>query len=99
MFQVIEVDPAKSEVLGSIDFDEARCLTSVAFGGEKLNDLYVTSAKGGDPNKLRKEAGSLFVVRNLKSFQDGQPVTGYAGRSANPDILTALTASRDDSNE
>jgi hypothetical protein len=38
--------------------------TSVAFGGQGLTDLYVTSAIWGDEDGS-KEAGSLYRVRGL----------------------------------
>jgi len=39
-------------------------VTSVAFGGPKLNDLYITTASIGIDRTKDKLAGSLFVVRN-----------------------------------
>lgn len=85
--QVIEVLPSleggKGKLLGAVDFGQnARNITSLVFGGEQLTDLYVTSARVGDPEKIRKYAGSLFRVRGLKSYLDGEPVSGFEGFEA-----------------
>jgi len=39
--------------------------TSVAFGGPKLNDLYITSASWGLDRSKDPTAGSLFVIYNM----------------------------------
>jgi D-xylonolactonase len=57
------------QVLGSIQFT-AKNVTSVCFGGEKLDQLFITSAKEGD---RASAAGSLFQtclpVRGLRRFK------------------------------
>lgn len=85
ILQVIEVKPSQNggpgEVLGTIEF-EAGQMTSVAFGGPNLTDLYVTSAKMGDPKTWGPQGGSFFVVKNLKSHEKGNPdVQGFTGRN------------------
>lgn len=63
--QVIEVDPSTCQVVRTIMFPEAKKPTSVVFGGTDYADLYVTSARTGDPKELLPEAGSLFRVTGL----------------------------------
>ena len=44
-------------------------VTSVAFGGKSLDDLYITTARegfGSDDDKRFPLAGSLFVVRKAR---------------------------------
>ncbi len=57
-----------------LDFP-CREVTAPAFGGEGLRDLYVTS--GIPKDEIEKEAGRLFVVRNLGAT--GLPANGFAG--------------------
>jgi sugar lactone lactonase YvrE len=65
-WQVTRWNPHSGEKLYSIPLPVAR-VTSCTFGGENLEDLYITSARTG----LTKEqladqplAGSLFVLRD-----------------------------------
>jgi sugar lactone lactonase YvrE len=63
--RVLRINPSN----GQIEFElqiPATNVTSVAFGGDQLNDLYITTARAGlDPDARAKEplAGSLFRVR------------------------------------
>ena len=55
-------------MLRSIKFNDAKNITSVAFGGPNLDILYVTSASMGlDENQLKEQphAGYLFAVKGL----------------------------------
>ncbi len=65
-WQVARWDPASGEKLLSLPLPVSR-VTSCAFGGDDLTDLYITSASEGlSDEDLEKQplAGSLFVVRN-----------------------------------
>lgn len=65
-WQVTRWNPNTGEKLSSISFPVAR-ITSCTFGGDQLQDLYVTSAKAGlTEEQLQQQplAGVLFVVRN-----------------------------------
>lgn len=60
---VTKWNPRTKELLKTIPMPTAK-ITSVAFGGENLTDLYITSASVGQDLSTDKLAGSLFVVRN-----------------------------------
>ena len=61
-FQVLVIDPNNGNH-HSISFDGmAKNITSVAFGGSDLKDLYVTSATHPEGEQLK--GGHLFVVKN-----------------------------------
>ncbi|RRA98900.1 SMP-30/gluconolactonase/LRE family protein [Larkinella rosea] len=65
-WKVIRCNPNTGERLQQIDLPAAR-ITSCTFGGESLEDLYITSAKTGLSQQESQEqplAGCLFVVRN-----------------------------------
>jgi len=62
----------------------------VAFGGKDLGDLYVTSARTGPPGTQKREAGCLFVVRNLLSHADGSKVHGFPANDVNPNAVKAF---------
>lgn len=65
-WQVTRWDPDKGEKLCYIQLPVAN-VTSCTFGGDNLEDLYITTAKKGlTEEELQKQplAGSLFVVRN-----------------------------------
>ncbi|XP_075228141.1 uncharacterized protein LOC142328320 [Lycorma delicatula] len=65
--QVLKIDPKKGELLSKISLPSA--VTSVAFGGPDLDELYVTTAKLHPETfqKLEDDGikGSLFKVTNL----------------------------------
>ncbi|MHB1921247.1 MAG: SMP-30/gluconolactonase/LRE family protein [Chitinophagaceae bacterium] len=72
-WQITRWDPNNGEKLGCIELPVAR-VTSCTFGGENLEDLYITSARVGlSKDELEKQplAGSLFIARNC-GFQ-GMP--------------------------
>lgn len=65
-WQVARWDPGNGKKLGQIQLPVAK-ITSCTFGGENLEDLYITSAKVGlTADELREQplAGSLFVLRD-----------------------------------
>src|SRR5690606_23465196 len=58
-------DPATGKRLEKIELPAER-ITSCAFGGEDLGDLYITSARTGlsdDELQQQPAAGGLFMVR------------------------------------
>lgn len=65
-WQLTRWNPATGEKLGSIRMPVAK-VTSCTFGGEALDDLYITSARVGLTEKELEQqplAGSLFVIKN-----------------------------------
>lgn len=65
-WQVARYDPGTGKKLFSVAMPVSQ-VTSCTFGGETMEDLYITSArKGLGKEELEKQplAGSLFVVRN-----------------------------------
>lgn len=65
-WQVSRWDPTTGKKLYAIKMPAAR-ITSCTFGGENLQDLYITSAQQGlTPDELKDQplAGSLFVIYN-----------------------------------
>lgn len=62
--RVTRWDPNTVELLHTIMLP-CSCITSVAFGGEKLSDLYITTANNKVDVNEEPKAGSLFVVRNV----------------------------------
>jgi sugar lactone lactonase YvrE len=66
-WQITRWNPDTGKKLLSIPLPAAR-ITSCAFGGDTLEDLYITSAKVGLTNDQLAEqplAGSLFVIKNI----------------------------------
>lgn len=64
--KVVRVNPDTGLILESVSLPVSR-ITSCIFGGDKLQDLYITSAKTGLTEAelaLQPMAGGLFVVRN-----------------------------------
>jgi len=57
-------NPRTGKLLLTIPLPTTR-ITSVAFGGPKLNDLYITSASFGLDWSKEPLAGSLFVIYNM----------------------------------
>ncbi len=73
-------DPATGQVIAEIAVDSEK-VTSCVFGGAKLDELYITTARGDlDPGDDTKQDGGLFRVRlGIKgtptiAFNLGQPV-------------------------
>jgi sugar lactone lactonase YvrE len=65
-WKVIRVDPETGQILKSISLPVSR-VTSCTFGGNNMQDLFITSARVGlSAEELEKQplAGSLFVVKN-----------------------------------
>jgi len=73
-WKVARWNPYTGQLLQSISLPVSK-VTSCTFGGNQLEDLYITSAKLGlSENELKEQplAGSLFVIKN----------TGFAGLAA-----------------
>ncbi len=72
-------NPAGGELLDTVEIPGAKLITSCAFGGPNLNDLYITSASDGLTEQQKQQqplAGSLF-----KAEMDvtGVPAFEFAG--------------------
>ncbi len=66
-WQITRWNPQSGKKLASYALPAAR-ITSCCFGGEKYQDLYITSARVGLTDEQLKDqplAGSLFVIRNI----------------------------------
>ena len=75
--QVLEIDPVNSQLLSQISFEGlADNITSVAFGGPELRDLYVTSAQHTLEDGT-KQGGQLFIVKETGA-------QGLPGRAFQP---------------
>jgi len=85
----VEVKPdlkgGPGKLLGAIEFPNSKSITAACFGGHDLNDLYVTSAKLFDEDS--SNAGSLWVIRGVRSHQDGQKVRGLPGREVAASVV------------
>jgi len=70
-------DPETGEVLAEIFLPTTK-ITAPAFGGRNLDTLFITSAGGDDPERLKTEphAGGIFVA---KPGVKGQPSFRFAG--------------------
>ena len=78
-WQVTRWDPHTGKKLSHIRLPAAR-ITSCTFGGETLEDLYITSAKNGlTAQQLAQQplAGALFVIRNCG--YKGMPAFEFGG--------------------
>lgn len=66
--QVLRVDPESGELLAKISIPASK-ITSVAFGGANLEELYVTSANfdtsNNEPGTEDEISGYLYKVKNL----------------------------------
>lgn len=71
--QVIKVDPVKGELLQQVPIPALQ-VTSVAFGGKNLDELYVTSASMNIKYEQKPPCGAVFKVTGLG-------VKGFAGDS------------------
>lgn len=69
MDQILHIDTTTGSLIDSIDFgDRSSMLTSVAFGGPHLDELYVTSANyrlTPERQSVETEPGALFKVTNI----------------------------------
>ncbi|XP_063230871.1 regucalcin-like [Bacillus rossius redtenbacheri] len=66
-WKVLHLDPRTQRLLGAVDLPAAR-VTSVMFGGPKLDTLYVTTSSFGlTPEEAQQQplAGSVFAVTGL----------------------------------
>jgi len=80
--QILVIDPDTGKLLKSIDFGHlADRITSLAFGGPDLTDIYVTSGstKTEDGNI---KGGQLFVIKNTGAR--GLPGRGFSTKVKNP---------------
>ena len=71
--------PSNGELLDTVEVPGAKQVTSCAFGGRDLDELYITTASDGLTDEERKEqplAGSLFRV---KPGVAGVPAFEFAG--------------------
>ena len=76
---VVRYDPRTGERLGKIDLPVEK-VTSCCFGGDALDELYITSASIGlDPGSVEVQplAGAVFKVRTGVA---GLPAIPFAGR-------------------
>lgn len=62
--KVLHINPTSGEILGKIEFPCPN-ITSCCFGGENLNDLYVTSARINTDTEKFPLAGSTWVIKNM----------------------------------
>jgi sugar lactone lactonase YvrE len=74
---VYKIDPLKKRLLQKITLPGVKNVTSCAFGGENLSDLYITSSSLGTNPKDEPNAGALFRVA-LKDAK-GRPAFKYLG--------------------
>ena len=78
---VIEVDPKAKEVIKKIQFHDTKkiLVTSVAFGGSQLDQLYVTAAS--EPTNHSEEGGAIYRVTGLGEGVRGLPMTEFPRKS------------------
>ncbi|XP_031772663.1 regucalcin [Apis florea] len=65
---ILNINPKTGELLRFVKINNAKNITSVAFGGPNLDILYVTSARTGlNENQLKEQlhAGYLFAIKGL----------------------------------
>jgi sugar lactone lactonase YvrE len=78
-WKVARYNPISGEQLNTITLPVSRP-TSCVFGGDLMNDLYITSAKEGLSEEELKEqplAGALFVIKD--SGFEGSDGVGFDG--------------------
>ncbi|RZF46453.1 hypothetical protein LSTR_LSTR012528 [Laodelphax striatellus] len=79
--QVLRIDPDTGKLLRSIKIP-GKQVTSVAFGGKRLETLYVTTSQIlQEISPPTKNDGRVYYVTGLKS--SGKPIMGYPARSVN----------------
>lgn len=61
---MIQINPNTGELLRTVPIP-ASVVTSVAFGGRRLDILYVGTAQSGNPARVSPLDGSVFEVRGL----------------------------------
>lgn len=59
---VFKFDPKSGKRLATIRVPGAKNITSCAFGGDKLQDLFITSSSNGTDRKTHQNAGDLFRI-------------------------------------
>ena len=74
---VLKIDPKNAELLEKTNVPGVLNVTSCAFGGEQLRDLYITSSADGADLDVHKNAGALF--RTPVSEADGVPAFEFNG--------------------
>jgi sugar lactone lactonase YvrE len=74
---VYKINPKNGRLLSMIKVPGVRNVTSCAFGGPDLNDLYITSSKKGAKPEDEPNAGALFKIR-LNDVQ-GLPAFEFKG--------------------
>jgi len=86
--QVIRFDPETSTILETINVDAA-FVTSVVFGGENLDNLYVATAIFEKTSDKYPHAGYIFEAKSMS----------ISGRRSDPYIITDIAGYDDDSVE
>lgn len=77
--RVSRIHPAHGEVIAEVSLP-VNCVTSCAFGGEQLDELYITTAQDDD-SADQPLAGGLFMV---KTGVKGTPTSYFnQGQTAN----------------
>jgi sugar lactone lactonase YvrE len=74
--RVVRFDPQTGKTMLEIPVPGARCVTSCAFGGAALDELYITTAAGGTKPAEQPHAGHLLRVRVPVR---GAPTHAFAG--------------------
>lgn len=68
--QVIQVDPTSGQLLRQIKLPVQR-VSSVTFGGPKLDTLFVTTMQdglGAEELEEQPQAGAVFKISNIKAI-------------------------------
>jgi sugar lactone lactonase YvrE len=75
--KVLKINPKTGELLATIKVPGVENVTSCAFGGTDLHDLYITTSGEGADQEKQPNAGALFKMR-LESAQ-GLPAYEFLG--------------------
>ena len=68
--------------MSEIKFEDNKKITSVAFGGTDLDELYVTTAfNSGDPSAYLQEAGAVYRITGLGEGVRGAPMVEFPWKS------------------